>query len=567
MDTIQEACAQLAGHHDRYVQKLSDVIEQADRQRDIEYGKLQTKLFKAMSEIKALRSELKRTRSQVEALNTQVAEQAARTVELLHEQYSPKSESAKAKRRQEAMRADDQSEGSDPSSSRQIKKFAVDLPQRPRNRKGRGAKNWDGLERIPIPMEFPKTCPCGCGGTIRDYDIDEKREVVPAKFYIAVRKYPRYRCRKDDVTVGTLYKPTLMPGSTSGTSMLAYLVTMRYGWGMPLYRIENMLNHSGITYYRSTMCKQIRQFAVQLKNVAAELERHTLDDALRIFFDETVLKILRPGEGKTGHSYMYAAHRDDSSFGGNAPSSTVYFHRTSRSMAHIHGILGGKSLIVQHDGYAGYGRLGQMGTDVENIVSVECWVHARRNFIKAAKSMDSRLPNEVVEIMAELFDVENTVRGHTPNARLKYRRERSEEVVNRLHSKLLEISARWLKKDSLGKAINYTLERWDSLTLFLRNGYIDLDTNPVERQFKPIILQRKGSLFIGSEEGGSAWATMSSLVETCKLNRVDVYRYFAWMIDDLAEMRSNYLDEDIDYSRYLPWNAPEHCKVKLPPVK
>lgn len=567
MDTIQAACAQLAGHQDRYVQELSEVIERADRQRDNEYDKLRARLSKATSEIKTLRSELKRTRSQVEDLTTQVADQAARTVELLHEQYSPKSESTKAKRRQGVMRTDGQSEGGNPSFSGQIKKFSVAPPPRPRNRNGRGAKNWEGLERIEIPMDFPKTCPCGCGGTIRSFYPDEKREVIPAKFYIAVRRYPRYRCRKDDVTVGTLYKPTLMPGVTSGTSMLAYLVTMRYGWGMPMYRIENMLNHSGTTYHRATMCKQIGRLAAELGHVTSELQRHTLDDASRIFFDETVLKILRPGEGKTGQSYMYAAHRDDSSFGGNAPRSTVFFHRTSRSMAHIHGILGGKSLIVQHDGYAGYGRLGQPGSDVENIVSVECWVHARRNFIKAAQTMESNLPNEVVEMMAELFDVESILRGQTPAARLTYRKERSQAVVQKLYSRLRGMSSRTLQKDRLGKAINYTLERWNSLTLFLGDGRIDLDTNPVERQFKPIILQRKGSLFIGSEEGGQTWAAMSSLVETCKLNRVDTYRYFSWMIDDLAEMRTNNLDEDIDYSRYLPWNAPAHCKVKLLPVR
>lgn len=34
-------------------------------------------------------------------------------------------------------------------------------------------------------------------------------------------------------------------------------------------------------------------------------------------------------------------------------------------MPHIHSILGGKSLIAQHDGYPGYGRLGQPGTDVK----------------------------------------------------------------------------------------------------------------------------------------------------------------------------------------------------------
>ncbi|WP_373634894.1 transposase [Yoonia sp. SS1-5] len=106
------------------------------------------------------------------------------------------------------------------------------------------------------------------------------------------------------------------------------------------------------------------------------------------------------------------------------------------------------------------------------------------------------------------------------------------------------------------------LERWASLILFLDDGRIDLDTNPVERQFKPIILPRKGVLFIGSDEGGDTWALMSSLVETCKLNRVDPYRYFAWMIDNLALRKSNY----IDFAGYLPWHASRDCKTDLPPV-
>lgn len=60
---------------------------------------------------------------------------------------------------------------------------------------------------------------------------------------------------------------------------------------------------------------------------------------------------------------------------------------------------------------------------------------------------------------------------------------------------------------------------------------------------------------------------MSSLIEACKLNRVDPFRYFEWMIDDLAVTKSNFTDEDIDFSRYLPWNVPASCVVSQPPVK
>ncbi|MEP3636174.1 MAG: IS66 family transposase [Paracoccaceae bacterium] len=510
--------------------------------------------------------ELTHLKAQIRSLKAEVAKQAERIAELLHEQFSPKSETTDTRRRRSST-DDEDNHPKENSAYSKAKDFSAEKSKKPRNTNGRAPKNWDNLEHIEIDMGFPETCTCGCGGPIRDYDVDEKREVIPAKFYVAVRKYPRYRCRKDDVTIGTMYKPNLLPGTNTGTSMLAYLVTMRFGWGMPWYRIENMLNHDGIIFHRATMCKQVGRLGNAIGSVFSELESHTLDDAARIFIDETPIKILRPGTGKTGQSYMYAAHRDDSSFAGNAPRSTVFYHKTSRAMPHIHNILGGQSLIAQHDGYPGYGRLGQPDTDVENIVSVECWVHARRNFIKVARTAKSAFADEITERMGKLFEIEDKIRGWPPDARLSYRRDRSAPIIRELRPRLEEVYDDILQKGSLGKAINYTLERWSSLTLFLEDGRIDLDTNPVERQFKPIILLRKGALFIGSEEGGDTWAMMSSFVETCKLNRVDPYRYFVWMIDDLAEMKTKYLDEDIDYSRYLPWNAPEQCKVMLAPVK
>lgn len=236
-------------------------------------------------------------------------------------------------------------------------------------------------------------------------------------------------------------------------------------------------------------------------------------------------------------------------------------------MAHIHNILSGKSLIAQHDGYVRYGRMGQSGTEVAGIVSVDCWVHARRNFIKVARTTNSASVNEVLELMDELYEVEDVIRGCLPDARLSFRKDNSAPIIRKLRSRLRQLYAEVQQKSSLGKAINYTLERWISLIPFLKDGRIDLDTNPVERQFKPIIQLRRGVYFIGSEEGGRTWAVMSSIVETCKLNRVAPYRYLVWMIDDLAAMKTNFVDEDIDYSRYLPWNAPGQCKVKLAPVK
>ncbi|MDI2078448.1 transposase [Bradyrhizobium sp. Mp27] len=45
----------------------------------------------------------------------------------------------------------------------------------------------------------------------------------------------------------------------------------------------------------------------------------------------------------------------------------------------------------------------------------------------------------------------------------------------------------------MGKAIAYLLNHWDGLTLFLDDGCVETDTNPVENQIRPLTLTRPTS--------------------------------------------------------------------------
>jgi transposase len=76
------------------------------------------------------------------------------------------------------------------------------------------------------------------------------------------------------------------------------------------------------------------------------------------------------------------------------------------------------------------------------------------------------------------------------------------------------------------EAIRYTLSRWTGLTRFLDDGRIELDNNAVERAMRPIALNRKNSLFAGSDEGAHHWAILATLVECCKLHAVNPQAYF-----------------------------------------
>ena len=104
------------------------------------------------------------------------------------------------------------------------------------------------------------------------------------------------------------------------------------------------------------------------------------------------------------------------------------------------------------------------------------------------------------------------------------------------------------QKSKLAEAIRYPLSRWAGLAHFLDDGRVEIDSNVVERTIRPIALNRKNALFAGSDDGGEHWATIASLIETCKLNDVDPYAYLADVITRIvAGHPQNQIDD------LLPW--------------
>ncbi|MBP0650689.1 transposase domain-containing protein, partial [Mycobacterium tuberculosis] len=65
---------------------------------------------------------------------------------------------------------------------------------------------------------------------------------------------------------------------------------------------------------------------------------------------------------------------------------------------------------------------------------------------------------------------------------------------------------------------------------------------------RPLALSRKNALFAGSDGGGEHWATIASLVETCKLNGIDPQAYLTDVINRIV---AGHPQSQID--ELLPW--------------
>lgn len=87
------------------------------------------------------------------------------------------------------------------------------------------------------------------------------------------------------------------------------------------------------------------------------------------------------------------------------------------------------------------------------------------------------------------------------------------------------------------------------MILFLNDGRIEMDRNAVERTIRPIALQRKNALFAGHDAGAQNWAMLASLIESCKLNKVEPHSYLTGILTAIV---NGHKQKDIE--QLLPWN-------------
>ena len=83
--------------------------------------------------------------------------------------------------------------------------------------------------------------------------------------------------------------------------------------------------------------------------------------------------------------------------------------------------------------------------------------------------------------------------------------------------------------------MRYALRHWPGLVVFLEDGRVEMDTNVIERAIRPVTLNRKNALFVGSDGGARCWALAMTLIETAKLNGINP---MVWLTDVLERIVS-----------------------------
>ena len=485
-----------------------------------------------------------------EALSERIRRLEHLNLELVRLVYGKRSEKLSADERQlafedlEGASAEVEAEAAagDPSPPR--------APKRPRAERNIGHLP-EHLERIEQVVEPESTlCPCGCGEMVRiGEDRAERLDIVPAQLRVIVTVRPKYACRQCEEGVTQAPAPArLIEGALPTEGAIAHVLISKYADHCPLYRQAQIYARSGLKLDRSTLAGWVGKAAFHLGPVYDRLKA-ALKTSSTLGLDETTVRVLDPGRGKTKTGYLWTMVRDERAWSGADPPGVAYEYAPGRSGKHGEKLLEGFSGTVQIDGYAGHNRLARRDRPGGALTLAACWSHARRGLETVFDSSGSPIAKEGLRRIAQLYRIEDRIRGEPPATRQFVRWTEAAPLVNAFGVWLDEQRSRVSPKSRLGEKLSYIANLWDRLLVFLHDGRVEMDSNFVENRIRPQKLTAKNALFAGHDEGARSWGRVGSLIETCKMNGVEPY---AWLKDTLEKIAAGHPNSRID--ELLPWN-------------
>jgi len=356
-------------------------------------------------------------------------------------------------------------------------------------------------------------------------------EYTPGDFFKIVIIRPKYAKVGNNGIIIADIPSRPIEKCLAGNFLLASILINKYVDHLPLYRQQQIFKRRGIQIAPSTIDSWVSKLGFLLEplyNAMVESVKHSS----YIQADETPTRVLdKNKKGKSHRGYYWVYHSP-------LKRMVIFDYQKSRNKDAPRKILENYKGYLQSDGYAVYNHY----VSDESVVHLACWAHARRYFEQSLDQDKVRSEHVLLEIQ-KLYAIERELKETTSEERKKQRLEKSLPIINELGKWLFRESNNVLPKSSIGKAINYTKNLWDSLQSYLYDGDLHIDNNLVENSIRPNALGRKNYLFAGSHEGAQRTAMFYSFFGICKLNGVNPDKWLVKVLSQIADHKVNKLHE------------------------
>ena len=188
--------------------------------------------------------------------------------------------------------------------------------------------------RRPLPDHLPRedtvlapdhSCR-SCGedihkaGKVLGEDITEELEYVPGRFVVNRIIRPRISCSACETISQAPMPSRPIEKGRPGPGLLAHILVSKFGDHIPLYRQSQILAREGIDIDRSTLAGWVGKSCSLLERLSDKLRDHVFEGPA-LFADDTPIKILAPGNGKTKTARLWIYSRDERAWNGDAPQA------------------------------------------------------------------------------------------------------------------------------------------------------------------------------------------------------------------------------------------------------
>jgi transposase len=398
--------------------------------------------------------------------------------------------------------------------------------------------------RQPLPPELPRIehrhepASCQCDACGRDLvkigeDVSEQLDVEPARFFVHRHIRPQYACRGCETVTAAPIPPAVIDGGMAAPGLLAWVAVSKFADHLPLYRLEQIAARQGVPLARSTLSEWIGKLGVALQPLSDRLAV-LLRQRPCLHADETPVRQLDPGQGKTRQAYLWAyrSNRYDDGL-----PIIVFDYQSGRAGAHARAFLQGWRGHLMVDDYVGYKALFAGG-----VTELACLAHVRRKFFELHAANGSPIAAEALQRIATLYAIEQQATGMASAERLQLRQQHAKPALAELHAWLLATQRSVAIGSGTGKAVEHALKRWPALVRYADSGTLPIDNNAVENAIRPIAIGKKNWLFAGSERAGQRAAAIQTLLGTAKLNGLDPLHWLASVLERLPTCPNNQID-------------------------
>lgn len=370
----------------------------------------------------------------------------------------------------------------------------------------------------------------------------EQLRYRPAKVWIERNIYPVYEKELEygETDIQTKYKCNqFLKGSNASPEIVSCIINSKYIKHLPLYRMEKVFDDLGASIPRMTMSNWlVASCNKYLDPIAKKMKEHLLSRD-SIHADETTVQVLKHQDGSTNKkSYMwvYRSNKHD-------PTIIIYDYNPSRGFHVVDDFLGDYSGYLQSDGYEAYKKL-------NHVIQVGCLAHGRRKIVDVINKVDknsttSKDATKILRSIRAIYKVEKSLKDKTPEECFEMRLEKSKPLFLSLKEQLLEIKDKTLPKSTLGEAINYNLNQFESFERVFLDGRLAIDNNLVENSIRPFTLGRKNWIFSNTTRGAKTSATIYTVVQSARENGLRIEPYLNHIFNTLSNIDPKDWNEEL----------------------